>query len=271
MNRGLIHKSLREVWPATLLCGAGLMAFEVLFTFFLRSFQDMIDVEILKIDFVRSFIEGLLGSDVGAAVSPKALDALALVHPLVLAVVWAHEITLCTRMPAGEVDRGTIDVLFGLPVSRWRVYVCESLVWVCAGMVVLGLGAAGYAIGHLAVDVKAQAGLETLFMVVVNMFALYLAVGGLAFLTSSLSSRRGRAVAVTFGIVLASFLLTFLAQFWEPAKTLEYLSVLKYYKPLLVIRDGAWPMGDIAVLTAAAVALWTAGGVFFSRRDICTV
>jgi hypothetical protein len=112
-------------------------------------------------------------------------------------------------------------------------------------------------------------------VVTVNLFCLYLAVGGLACLVSAMSERRGRAVATVFGILLASFLLNFLAQFWPPAEAVSRLSVLHYYKPLGVLRpgvmDAGWPVADMLVLAGFAAVTWTAGGLWFARRDICTV
>jgi hypothetical protein len=97
-------------------------------------------------------------------------------------------------------------------------------------------------------------------------------VGGLAFLVSAVSDRRGRAIAVIFAILLASFLLNFLAQLWRPAEMVSFLSLLSYHKPLIVMRSGgAWPLGDMTVLFGFAVATWLAGGIWFARRDICTV
>ena len=108
-------------------------------------------------------------------------------------------------------------------------------------------------------------------IVAANFYCLYLAVGGLSFLISSLSDRRGRAVAAAFGIVLASFLLNFLAQFWTPAGKVGFLSILSYYKPVVVLRDASWPIADMFVLTLLGGVLWLAGGLLFTRRDICTV
>ena len=39
MSRGLIRKSVREIWVMTLLCGLGVMVFEVLLAYALRSFE----------------------------------------------------------------------------------------------------------------------------------------------------------------------------------------------------------------------------------------
>ena len=62
-----------------------------------------------------------------------------------------------------------------------------------------------------------------------------------------------------------------LAQFWEPAEKVAFLGILDYYRPLFIMRDGVWPLRDMAVLLGAAAVLWTAAGVLFARRDVCTV
>jgi hypothetical protein len=100
---------------------------------------------------------------------------------------------------------------------------------------------------------------------------LYLAVGGLAWLVSASSNRRGPAILIVFLILLASFLLNFLAQFWEVARNVSFLGILDYYRPLYILRDGRVPWSDIGVLLTVAASLWTAAGVVFSRRDVCTV
>jgi len=40
-----------------------------------------------------------------------------------LALTWAHALLCCTRVPAGDVDRGTADILFGLQCRVGGVFV----------------------------------------------------------------------------------------------------------------------------------------------------
>ncbi len=271
MNRGLISKSIREIWPVTLLCGLGIMAFEMLIGYILRSFLVEHIEQWYQVEFVQKIVQALVGAEIAGNIGVEMLRTIAWVHPIVLAILWGFEIAVCTRIPAGEVDQGTIDVLFGLPVSRWQVYLCESLVWAVAGAVVIGMGWLGSVLQGLSGPSDARLTTGQVFVIIVNLYCLYLAVGGLAFLISSLSERRGRAVAIAFAIVLASFFLSFLAQFWEPARTLSFLTVLNYYRPMLILREAAWPLKDMTALLGCAIVLWGAGGIFFARRDICTV
>ena len=204
-------------------------------------------------------ISTLVGTHVGAAPTGQLLLAIVWVHPVVLAVLWAHEIVLCTRWPAGEIDRGTIDVLLGLPVLRRAVYWSESITWGFSGVFVLAMAALGYALGARAIEPADRPGTGPVLLVLINLLCVYAATGGFAFLISSMSSRRGRAVSIVFGVVLASFLLNFVSQFWAPAGKLSFLCILSYYQPARILDEGALLTGDVAVLLAVAALTWVLG------------
>ena len=110
-----------------------------------------------------------------------------------------------------------------------------------------------------------------MWLVALNLLCVYVAVGGFAFLVSSLSERRGRAVVTIFGFVLASFLLNFLAQFWWPASKLAFLGVLKYYQPARILGSGTLPLEHVAILLVFGLVTWTVGWEVMARRSICTV
>jgi ABC-2 type transport system permease protein len=226
--RGLFTKTLHEVWLTTLLFGLALCVVIMLLSYVLPQIHEALGELLQRIPVAKAFLTVLLGTSLGNEISARTMQAFLWVHPVVLALVWAHEVNLCTRMPAGEIDRGTIDVLLSLPVSRREVYWCESVVWLASGLFVLSMGL----VGHLIVaptmpdDLRPQ--LSRALLVMANLYCVYIAVGGIAFLVSALSDRRGRAVAVVFGILLASFLLNFIANFWRPAQHIAFLGILQY-------------------------------------------
>lgn len=271
MNRGLLYKSFRETWVATVIFGAGLCLAEGLLVYVLATFHEEFAGQILQLSFVRNFVQALLGTDLGAGLKPGTLISVAWVHPVILALVWGQEIMHCTRLPAGELDRGTIDVLFGLPVSRRQMYLSESATWLLSGVFILSLAFVGASVSSRAIAENLRPDPGRLVVVLINFYCLYLAVGGLACLVSSLSDRRGRAIAVVFATVLASFLLNFLAQFWTPAKDIAWLSALTYYRPVFILNGDTWPVKDMLTLAGFGAACWLAGGIAFGRRNICTV
>jgi ABC-type transport system involved in multi-copper enzyme maturation permease subunit len=222
-------------------------------------------------EFARGIMQAMLGTELGARMGPQMFLSMAWVHPVMLALVWAHAIVSCTRVPAGEVDRGTVDVLLGLPVSRGEVFRSETLVWLACGAAVLGAALTGNLLGSMALPVEQRPRVPDLLIVLANLFCLYVTVGGFTWLISSLNDRRGRAMTIVFLVLLALFLLNYLAEFWEPLEKLVFLSPLHYHHPVKVLGTGVWPWKDIAILLGVGGALWLAGGIIFARRDLCTV
>ena len=271
MNRGLIIRAFRELWATTLVLGFVLLGVEAALAFVLPKFGAQMSQEWLQLDFARGIMQAMLGAEIADRIGPQMFQSMAWVHPVVLALAWAHALLCCTRVPAGEVDRGTADILLGLPVSRWEVFVSESLVWLVCSAALFTAALIGNVLGGLALAPEQRPQLARLLIVLLNLFCLNGAVGGLAWLVSSVSNRRGRAMTLVFLILLALFLLHYLAQFWPPLEKFVFLSPLHYHRPVNVLASGTWPWRDFGVLTGAGAALWLAGGVVFARRDLCTV
>ncbi|QOJ18079.1 MAG: hypothetical protein HRU76_10980 [Phycisphaeraceae bacterium] len=80
----------------------------------------------------------------------------------------------------------------------------------------------------------------------------------------------GRAMAAVFGVAAASFLLNFIAGLWEPARQFRFLGLMEYYRPAIIIRDGAFPVRDMAVLTAWGLICWIVGLQITQSRSVCT-
>lgn len=268
MNRGVWRKTVAEVWLGTLLFALAVFLFEAVIAAVLPNFYSEMETLLGELPFMRFALRGLLGSDLGARVGPTALASVAWIHPVVLALLWAHEITLLTRVPAGEIDRGTIDVLLGWPVSRRAIYLTETAAWLVSGALVLGAAFLGNALGSWTAPAELVIPLPARFSILVNLLCLYLAVGGIACLVSAASERRGRAVAGVFAIVVASFFLHVLAQFWPKAESFAWLGLLHYYRPVEIVGAAEWPVGDMAVLLGVALVAWVAGGLVFARRDM---
>lgn len=271
MNSGLLRKTWREVWLGTLLVGGALFGVNILLTVLLPKVQEGLGEVFDKLPFAKTLMQALVGTEVGEQMAAQAMSAVLWVHPIVLALTWFHAISLSTRVPAGEIDRGTIDVLLGLPVSRRQVYWTEVVVWMATGVVLIAAGFAGHRLASPAMPPNMRPDVKTAVLIMANFYCVYLAVGSVGFFVSSLSNRRGRAIAVVFALVLASFLLNFAAQLWEPAARFAPLGILEYYRPALILQSGAFPTGDVAVLLSIAVIALVAGSEVMARRSICTL
>jgi len=180
VNRGLLRKAAGELWATTLVMGAFLAFAEATLTYILTSRQAEFSARIADVPFLQSFIKGLLGVETADAIGPGALAAVAWVHPVILTLCWAHAIIISSRVPAGEIDRGTVDVLLALPVSRRDVFLSETLACVVAGAAMMAAAAGGHLVGasFLRPDLRMPLGRGSIILV--NLFVLYLAVAAMA-------------------------------------------------------------------------------------------
>jgi ABC-type transport system involved in multi-copper enzyme maturation permease subunit len=271
MIGGLLIRTLRETWPVALLFAVALAVVERLLMFILPQLQQTIGGVLQTLPIIRPVLSALLGMPVGDGLSAVLLQSILWVHPVVLALVWGLAIVLSTRFPAAEIDRGTIDVLLGLPVSRRAIYVTESVVCLALGAAVIVVGSLGYFVGAAALPGAGRPPAFSVWLVMANLLSVFGSVAGVGFLISALGDRRGRAIAILFGLLLASFLLNVLAEFWAPAQRLAIFSVLHYYQPARVMTSGAMNVQDLVTLVGVGSAAWVAGLEIVARRSIKTV
>ncbi|MFN0132022.1 MAG: ABC transporter permease subunit [Phycisphaerales bacterium] len=268
MNRGLVAKALRETLATTLTIGVALLAAEMLLAYVLPTFGGDIADQLQRLPFLKNMIAALVGAEV-RELSAELFQALPWVHPVPLALVWSHAIVTCTRVPTGEIERGTIDSFLTLPVSRWHVHRAEVLVALFGSFTLVAFAISGNLAGGSIAGFMPR--LDRVGIVALNLLAMHITVAGAAAAIGSLGERRGRAIAWVAGIVLASLLLNFLAQFWQPAKHVAFLSLMNYLRPIDVMRTGLWPWRDLGVLFGLALVLWGLAGWRLSRRDLASL
>lgn len=269
--RGLLFKVYLETrWPV--LCfGLGMAGIMAVLTWILPTILADIEQVFKTIPIIKPLITALLGVNPDSELSAQMTQAFLWVHPTVLSILWAHEIMYCTRSPAGEIDRGTIDFLLGLPVSRWKLHCAETAGWMISGIVIIGIGIIGHIVIAQRFAAEMQPSLRVVVFILCNLLSMYVAVGSMAMLVSAMSDHRNRAIGVVFAILLVSFLLNFLAQFWKPAQPWARLSILEYYRPAEIMQTGMMPWQNITVLLMSGLTFWTSAALILRRRSICTV
>ncbi|HMN39247.1 MAG TPA: hypothetical protein PKE29_00265 [Phycisphaerales bacterium] len=270
INIGLVRRALRETLPTTLLCAALLATISGLLAYALPQFQARVIQRAMPPGFVQ-MRNVLLGVDARGGGIADIAFSIAWSHPVVLILLLTQTIIACTRVPAGEIERGSIDMLMGLPISRRQLFLSETAAWLLGGALMLGAVYAGSFIGARFILPEHRPNWGNLAMVLVNLGFVYAVVGAAAMAASSLSDRRGRAVLLVLVVSVGSLLVNFLELLWNPAKQIAFLSFLHYYRPVGMLMNGKWPLGDLAILGGIALALWATAGIVLGRRALTTL
>jgi len=263
----LIRKTVRDyylLWQGAVVF---LLGFVVLFTFATHNIPQHQKTQWLKMPWVRQFISAMVGSDLLAHFSATGVASFAYAHPFTWVVLVSFILTTATGVLAGEVDRGTMDLLAGLPLSRARIYASVSFVVVGFGLPLCWIAFTGSALGRRLTGDQAV-DLARLIPVAWHLYVTYVYVACFAVAVSACCSRRGTALAIAFAAIFYSFVLNFLAAIWPAVKPIAFTTFLQYFAPLPVADAGCMRWDDVAVLLTGAAAWWVFGLVAFRRRDI---
>ena len=271
MFSGLVEKVVRETWAIALIACVALGAVSSVFTSVLPQFEELVNDFVTSMPLVRTMISAMVGVDLSEGVSGNMLLAVQWTHPIVLSIVWGFAIVFSSRMPAGEIELGTIDVLLGWPASRRAIYLSEAFVCMAVGLAVISCGFVGFELSVWAFGVQGAPPPGVLARTLLNFFASYMVVAGITQVFASIGDRRGKVKGFAVGVVLGCYLINFLAQFWQPARWLEPLSFVHYYRPADVMLGQSAPWGDLLVLGSIAAALWTLGAVLWERRSVSPI
>jgi ABC-2 type transport system permease protein len=237
----------------------------------------------------------------------RAMDVLSIgyVHPLmqILFCIWA--IGRAAGAIAGEIDRGTMELLLAQPIPRWRVIVAHLSVdaivipILCLSLwsgTILGTQLVGpYEVSTADLE-KSQKLLPfplkvdpTLLAIdpwafapgMWNVGTLIFAVSGITMALSSVGRFRNRVIGIAVLVTLLQFLVNVVGQLWDTVAWLRPFTVFYYYQPQQIILTGRWTMdplalwGDghaavpvLAVLFGVGAVSYALALLAFTRRDL---
>jgi ABC-type transport system involved in multi-copper enzyme maturation permease subunit len=267
-NWAIFRKTVGDWAGYVLVSAAGTMAFVILFVVAMVNMGEEVLEFISQFAFLRRVFEMSLGIRVDGDVSLNILFAVSFTHLVTLTLAWGVIVAAVTRTTVGEIDQGTADLLFSLPVSRWEVCFSTSAVWVVSAALLAVCPLLGVAIGGQVYATQEEIRWTRFVPVVVNLFALHLSVGGLAALIGGLTRRRGFAVAMIVGFLLASVALNFVEPFIPGLQPVRPFGLLHYFRPVDVVRTGEFPWTSLGALCGLSAITWLAGTMAFCRRDI---
>lgn len=166
---------------------------------------------------------------------------------------------------AADVERGRMDVLLSLPVSRSRILLEKfaslgvPLLVANAAMPVV-VFAATLAIGE-------EVAVERVLMTHVLSVPYLLACAGIGLVASVAVDRASVAQRAAAGAVFALFLVESVVAGTD-LEPLGALSPTRYYVPSEILVDGTYDVAGAAILLAGTVALVLASREWFRRRDV---
>lgn len=202
--------------------------------------------------------------------NPTDFLAIGLLHPIVLVMCLVWGVGRAAGAVAGELDRGTMELLMSQPVPRNRLILahlivdCVVLPALCVSFF-LGTQFGLWAVGPFVPDyallddaAKESTLIQGLIQRIprdptplevsgrgeaiglVNTLALMFAISGMTLALSSVGRSRWKVIGYAVLTVIVMFVANTIGQLWEPAGFVRPLTLFYYYQPQRAMIDGDW-------------------------------
>lgn len=185
---------------------------------------------------------------------------------LMLAFPMVFYIILANKLVAGQVDKGSMAYLLATPSTRKKVaftqavLLLSSITLLVLFVTILGIVFCQTAFGGL-LDVKGFILLN--FGVLLTHFA----ISGICFFSSCMFNESKNSLLLGSGLPIAFLLIQMLSNSGEKLEGLKYFTIFSFFKPLDIIH-GENIVSSFLLLAAIGVLLYTAGIIFFDKKDL---
>jgi ABC-2 type transport system permease protein len=290
MSLILVRKLLRDVVVGLCVVCLLLFAFQCLWAKVAERITGEILTrlgQVMPIAYLRDVVFGGPGQIIQALMGgsdiriEKAFDMVSIsyVHPLTITILCVWAVGRASGAIAGEIDRGTMELLLAQPLARRRVvlsHLCVDLLTIPALCLSMWAGTwvGTWLVGFIDHDDPSfQVNPLRFAAALPNVALLVFAVSGYTVWLSSMGRFRWRVMGSAVLLTLLQFLVNVIGQLWDGAAFLRPYTVFYYYQPQPMILTADWysqaevwtRLGVLLAVGATGylLALWT-----FRRRDL---
>lgn len=221
------------------------------FEAFPKEFFQAFDIDIAS--FVSSF-EGFISGEYFSILWPMIL--------VVLIIAYAGSAI------AGEIEKGTIELLLAQPLSRLKIFLSKyiaGLIFVLAYILLSNFSVVPFSLLH-GVDLQ----LANYLTISVIGFSFALAVFGLCLFISSAVSSKGLPMAITGGTMIIMYALDIFSSLRPSLDKIKYVSFFHYYDYKSALLENRIDLTDLLVLVGVALIFTIGAAWVFLKRDIST-
>ncbi|MDD5342505.1 MAG: ABC transporter permease subunit [Patescibacteria group bacterium] len=212
-------------------------------------------------EFLKAF--GIDRLDMSTLENYIAMEHFSMIWPLMLVIFM---ISIAGGALAGEIDRGTIELLLARPISRLKLFIGRYLYGFIA--LVIFILATVFTVIPLAEMHKVTYDADRYLIISILGLFFGLAVFSLSMLVSALFSERGRVSMIMGGSLVLMYVLNVVASLKENLSDLKYLSFFHYFDAQSALTKGELNWTSIWVFAGIIIVSTIIGAMVWKRRDV---
>jgi len=169
---------------------------------------------------------------------------------------------------AGEIEKGTIEILLSQPISRVKLFISRY----SAGLMMLVVFVVFSIFAAIPLGKAYQISFQSENFVTLALlgFMFGLSIFSIAMFLSSIFSDKGKVFFISGGLLVIMYVLNILSSIKESLSDLKYASFFYYFNPPKALVHNQIDHWSYLVFFGTALVLAILGLIVFVRRDIST-
>lgn len=169
-------------------------------------------------------------------------------------------------MIAGEIEKGTIELLISRPLSRQKIYFSKFLAG--ALNLIVFTAVSSFGIWPITKAYNFTFGIHNIISIFVLSTFFLLAVYSLTMMLSAIFSDKGKVFFISGGILLAMYVMNVVAALKDNFHDLKYFSFFYYFNPSKAMINNEINHWAYWVFIGLSIIFVIIGSAWFSKRNI---
>jgi ABC-2 type transport system permease protein len=237
-----------------------------------------------KLQFLKQMpfnLEVLVSAKFEDLITPVGSIAISFIDPVVLFAALSWGIARGSDAIAGEIGRGTMELLLAQPVRRMQIVITQGVVTTLGAALLACASMGGVYAGIHTVSRKFAGKVEPLSDLVsgadfwpgaINLFGLMFFLAGISTLASAWESYRWRTIGLIGTIYVVALLMKMIGRLGEQFDWLTYATFLTAFEPhkLILDQDAGWTDAwrYTGLLVALGLLAYAGAIAVFAKRDL---
>lgn len=256
----------RRILPAWFLIGLVIFLFQIAVCGIVHD-NERVKALLQYIDMLPSFLKTFIGGEAVQVGNIAGLISIGYQEPLVLLLYMLYAVGVPTALLAGEVQRGTMELILSRQTTKTQIYICAGLITIIGMFALVAVMFLGTVAATNLYDFDQDVPLYSFFKLAINGGILASAVGAIALLAAA-CFRRGMAVSLTVAYLVVNYFISIITEWWPRMKFLDPTTIFNYVDGGKIFAEPTWPLDDMCVLISILIVSTIMGGVIWSRRDL---
>ena len=218
------------------------------------------------LEVLPSVVKATLGGEMLRIGNTAGLIAIGYNHPFVMFLYMLFAVGVPTGLLAGEVQKGTMELILCRPTTKVQVYACAGILTLAGMFALVFVTFLGTVAAVNIFTFKDRVPLEAFFRLAINGGLLASTFGAFSLLCAATFERLYAAVGTSVAFLVASYFVAVISNWWPRMAFLKRATL--FY---LVDSSNAWqgwPLRNLGILAAILLVAAGLGALIWHRRDL---